>query len=288
MFYRSLRTFGIAFTLIAVLGLILLSGRRVYTEWCIRAIRTNGGDLTWDPDRQVMTLIWPSPSGKRVRAGSAFRLSKVVDRWPLINALSLEGQQVTLENVNTLTNSVLRENLIQFEIADAPAICDELIMQLDRFPRLQRFTVCDYEHRLTGTGVNGLAGAPELRELNLWSALNLEFDMGRLLRVCPRLESLVVLGGRISDGSLAGIRDNGHLRTLVLGSQMVTDQGIGQLVHLRALTNLTLSNMPQVTDMSIDSLASMSHLKSLVVQGCGLTSAGQVRLREKMPGCEVK
>ena len=100
----------------------------------------------------------------------------------------------------------------------------------------------------------------------------------------PKLVSLGVEGCKITDRGLIKASESlSNLEELDLGSNLITDAGVKQaVVHLKGLTDMSLTGCMSITDASIESvLNELPYLTHLGIEGCLRVSEEAVeRLRE--------
>lgn len=124
----------------------------------------------------------------------------------------------------------------------------------------------------------------ELKQLTLDQTKVTDHGFVYVSRHLPKLVSLGVEGCKITDRGL--VKASGsltNLEELDLGSNLITDEGIKQaVVHLKGLTDMTLTSCNSITDASIECV--INHLPCLThlgIEGCLHISEEAVeRLRE--------
>lgn len=92
------------------------------------------------------------------------------------------------------------------------------------------------------------------------------------------------LGPRVTDEAMKVLSGMPTLRHLDICAHNVSDEGVRMLAKLPRLEILWLARC-EVTDASIDVLASLKSLCELNVNYTGVSSAGLDRVRAALPGC---
>lgn len=99
----------------------------------------------------------------------------------------------------------------------------------------------------------------------------------RSLGAMPNLQGLNVSRTRITDAGLT------RLRSLAVASNRLTDAALPALDRLTSLERLGLAGNPAVTDGGLAALRPLAGLRSLTVDGTGVTPAGLAALRVALP-----
>ena len=124
----------------------------------------------------------------------------------------------------------------------------------------------------------------ELRQLTLDQTKVTDAGFVYVSRHLPKLISLGVEGCKITDkGLIKAAESLTNLEELDLGSNLITDVGIQQaIVHMKGLTDMTLTGCMTITDASIESvIKGMPCLTHLGIEGClNISEEAVERLRE--------
>ena len=148
---------------------------------------------------------------------------------------------------------------------------------------------------VTDDGLVNLAGLPDLRDLDLSYTGVTDAGLPHLAEI-PGLGALNLGGTGITDAGLPHLAEIPGLGALKLGGTGITDAGVEHFARFTRLTGLDLS-CTGVTDAGLAHFADLTHLpltkggfgyRGIFVQGCeGVTHAGVVALRAKLPECEI-
>jgi hypothetical protein len=167
---------------------------------------------------------------------------------------------------------------------------------------------------VTDVGLARLQGLSFLRSLNLTKTSDVKdafiTDAGmKYIAVMPQLEELWLRGNQhIGDAGIVSLTALPKLRSLGLGSTLLTDAGLMTLGSMTQLEDLGLSNtritdtglsalknLPQlralglsgtqITDNGLKSLEGCAELRVLILQNTSITNGGLVSL-EKLPNLE--
>ncbi|MES2997454.1 MAG: c-type cytochrome domain-containing protein [Verrucomicrobiota bacterium] len=93
-------------------------------------------------------------------------------------------------------------------------------------------------------------------------------------------------GSKITDASVAKLKDVAHLRLLRLAETDVTDAAIDNIIAIKELESLNLYGT-RVTDAGVVKLATLPKLKSLYLWRTPVSPAVVEELRKKIPACEI-
>ena len=199
------------------------------------------------------------------------------------------------------------QNLVEFNVRNAPKVTDVGVAHLRNLPRLTNLS-------LFGTSVSdaGLAatkglgalevlvlgntnvsddGLVHLRRLVKLKRLRLPYtrvtDAGLVhLGGLTELELLALPRTKVSDAGLIHLQNLTKLRVLVLDNTGVTNAGLVHLKSLTALVDLRLGDTG-ITDPGLVHLEGLTRLKELRMPRTGVTAAGLERLKKKLPACHV-
>jgi hypothetical protein len=103
-----------------------------------------------------------------------------------------------------------------------------------------------------------------------------------LVKAFPRLESLSLMDGGITDAGLAPLAEMTQLRYLDIYRARITDEGLRHLGGLSRLERLTLSDVP-ITDAGLAPLERLPRLRWLSLSGTQVTDAGAAELKQALP-----
>jgi hypothetical protein len=104
-----------------------------------------------------------------------------------------------------------------------------------------------------------------------------DYQMQEMLAF-PHLQSLTVEGPSISDQLVPQISRQSSLTSLAMHNTLIGDEGISQLVKLKALKIIDLRLSPLVTDKTAKTLAHMSSLRAVRISGINITDVGLKQL----------
>jgi Leucine-rich repeat (LRR) protein len=206
----------------------------------------------------------------------------------------------------------VRDNAGKIVAVDLRAswVADTDIAELARIPDLTRLDLS--LTRISDQGLRNLRAAPKIAELNLYYAELITDDGMSAVRGWKHLKRLNLRGTKITDKTLemlatvptlesldigfAEITDVGldhlsvlpNLRELTIGGNKLTDLGVQMLRQLPQLTYLDLGGSQRtdsglwsvtITDGGMESVATLSNLKELRLNGTPVSGRGLERLK---------
>jgi len=118
-----------------------------------------------------------------------------------------------------------------------------------------------------------LAGAPDLRLLDLFNTPTGDSALAALSGTLPRLARLNLAGSLVTDGGLAHLRGLPALEILHLGWTDIGDEGLAAIAALPNLKTLVLHGT-RVTDAGMAALARSAALEALDLQETAVSDAG--------------
>lgn len=127
--------------------------------------------------------------------------------------------------------------------------------------------------------VFAIAGHPNLKTLNIAQRSSVDGEVWPALVAMKNLEDLSLEGSRISDEKLEELTKISTLRKLRLRGTSVTAEGIKKLASLTELEVLDLRDCPSIGDVGLQVIGSFAKLKSLLVNGEGVSDSGFASLR---------
>ncbi len=255
-----------------------------------------------------------------------------LDDLPELRELWAHNSSITDDGCGHLARLDKLEKLSLY----SPNVTDRGIGELADLPRLK--TLFLEVDRLTPAGVAALGEAPELSvlsirgpcvtdplaakaanigrltSLSLMNAPHLTDEGLRPIGAMSKLESLSLMGTRVSDAGMAPVAKLTNLRELDLLSTRVGEQGVAQLKGLTKLRRLNLDvargskvgddglrhlagktdledlalfGCP-VTDASIPTLSVFAKLKKLDIRDTRITKEGAARLRKSLPAATIQ
>jgi hypothetical protein len=104
----------------------------------------------------------------------------------------------------------------------------------------------------------------------------------------PALSNLQLTGTNIEGAGLARFVASKNLTSLVLSGSAITDEGLGQLRGAKGLISLTLFGMPQLTWAGLKTVAAVSSLQYLSLQGCHVSSEDMAQLKAAAPALRIE
>jgi Leucine-rich repeat (LRR) protein len=96
------------------------------------------------------------------------------------------------------------------------------------------------------------------------------------------LKTLILSSSQITDQGLETLTAFPHLEQLVLAGSQITDGGLEQIAQLKSLKSLNLSDT-NIGDAGIAHLKSLSGLEQLYLNNTQVTRAGVQQLKEALP-----
>src|SRR5206468_616088 len=85
------------------------------------------------------------------------------------------------------------------------------------------------------------------------------------LHLCPRLQSLDLCYGEITDRGMAHLAGLKRLRVLDLDDNLITDAGLIHLAQLRRLRQLSLTGLDGITSAGLVHIAGLTRLRKLAL-----------------------
>ena len=197
---------------------------------------------------------------------------------------------------------------------------DDAVRHLKPLANLEILSL--YDCKMTGDGLEGLAGKQHLRKLYLHGAGMKSGPQRDILRgfqhlaSCPSLEGINLEETSVDDAGLADIAKIKSLQSLSVGSDKITDDGLRHFaghpnlrslsycgkgwgwmhlgvtekcfVHLPNIPNLrSLSVCCNITTEGLKSLKQIPKLESLRVDWPTMTQTELNELRKQLPNCRV-
>ncbi len=102
-----------------------------------------------------------------------------------------------------------------------------------------------------------------------------------------RLRFLSLRGMDLTDAEMHRVGSLTGLTELTLDDTNFPEAGLDELAGLSSLCRLHLNGCSGVTDASINSIARLKSLRSVVLFRTGVTEEGAARLRKALPECRV-
>ena len=93
-------------------------------------------------------------------------------------------------------------------------------------------------------------------------------------RDVSRVEALCLYDTSVTDAGIELLRSARQLRELHIASALITDEAMEIVCNLPALDELSICDAPQITDLALAKLGSVSELYSLNLSGTRLTDKG--------------
>jgi Leucine-rich repeat (LRR) protein len=150
-------------------------------------------------------------------------------------------------------------------------VSDADMPRLARMPDLRRLDLS--LTRISDRGLRALKSASSIEELNLYFAEQITDEGASVVRNWKHLKKLNLHGTKITDSTLEFLAGIPTLEWLDVGWAQITDTG---LEHLSALTNLKWLSMGgnKLTDASLQFLRQMPQLEYLDIGGQQRTDSG--------------
>jgi len=215
---------------------------------------------------------WVSRAGGVVTRDAQGRITGVDLRSSWVTDSDLRDL-AQLPNLATLNLSLTRiTDHGMKELKDAPAIVD-----LD----------LQYAEQVTDEGVSAIRGWKHLRRLNLRGTKITDMTLGHLGGM-PTLESLDIGFVQFTDSGLENLVLLPNLKELAIGGNKLTDTGLRFLRQLPQLTYLDVSGAQRtdsglwsvsMTELAMDSLATLKELRELRMAGSPVSSRWLERLK---------
>ena len=218
-------------------------------------------------------------------AGPAHVAAWVAEQGGTMTAdrVSLRGAWITDSDLDVLATipHLKALDLSQTHITD---------LGLERLKKLPDVTELNlyYAERVTDEGIAHLKGWKKLERLNLRGTKITDTALEHI----SGLISLVALDAgfaQITDSGLDRLTNLTHLRELAIGGNKLSDSGLQFLKSLPDLTHLDISGSQRtdsglwfvtVTDLGMEPVAGLKHLRELNLGGTGTTDLGLAKLKE--------
>jgi serine/threonine protein kinase len=197
-----------------------------------------------------------------------------------ITAIELQGGRATEDDILALLPGL---ELTQLRLKHCQLTSDGL-------RKIVKFTPALETLDLGGTNLAQVDPSPlaELRHLQtVWiGRTGVGDDTAQALSKIESLEYVWIGETSVSNEGVRAIAALPHLQGLGLEDTRVTVEGLKPL-ESTSLHQLILDGLP-ITDDDVDHLARLSGLTSLKLSETGITNAGLKRLRNLLPGCDIK
>jgi len=172
------------------------------------------------------------------------------------------------------------ENLVQLRILHLDAeVTDAGLRHLRALMNLEELDISDVGRKITGHGLESLAGLPKLRRLSLRGSALTDEGMKHAASL-RHLESLDISFCRVSDVGLKQLGALSDLRELNLYATQVGDAGLGALKGMRQLHKLNLGGT-KITSDGVETIGQLTSLEELDLGRTNITQA--VRERKASP-----
>ena len=165
-------------------------------------------------------------------------------------------------------------------------ISDHGLRQIKQAPKIAELNLY-YAELITDDGLSAVRGWKQLQRLNLRGTKITDKTL-EMLATVPTLESLDIGFAEITDVGLDHLAVLPNLRELTIGGNKLTDLGMQMLRQLSQLTYLDLGGSQRtdsglwsvtLTDGSMDSIATLTNLKELRLNGTAVSGRGLERLK---------
>ena len=165
-------------------------------------------------------------------------------------------------------------------------ISDQGLRHLRPAPQIVELNLY-YAELITDDGMSAIRGWKHLKRLNLRGTKITDKTL-EMLATVPTLESLDIGFAEITDVGLDHLSVLPNLRELTIGGNKLTDLGVQMLRQLSQLTHLDLGGSQRtdsglwsvtITDGGMDSVATLSTLKELRLNGTAVSGRGLERLK---------
>ncbi|MEM6688775.1 MAG: hypothetical protein AAF664_05060 [Planctomycetota bacterium] len=166
---------------------------------------------------------------------------------------------------------------------------------LERLVDLKNLQMIDLSYTdVTGRSLQTLSNLKNLIYIRL-EACDIRDDHLATLAEMPQVAILYLGNTSVSDKGLQHVRGRENLNTLQLSDCKITDAGLASLGYLPQIQHLWLSktirygtnDRSEITDKSVDYLASLDSLIELRISDSKLTEEGLERLREALPKTKI-
>lgn len=225
------------------------------------------------------------PGLKRLRVGwaqcSAPALAQFAKRVPGCQVQQLSAEQTTARTFLALGGGIRILN------KDGTNRRIERLADLPAGAEIRLHAVALPQGRATAhRHLHCLRNLADLRSFGSWyNGIN---DDGVLpWRDLPRLEEVELGTNRLTARGLAHLSGFTTIRTLNLNLSTCDDAGLVHVAKLGRLESLSL-RQTAVTDVSVEPLSKLSQLKDLDLRGTKITPEGAKRLRQALPGCQLR
>ena len=163
-------------------------------------------------------------------------------------------------------------------------VSDKGIASLLALPHLEGLYL-DMSDRVTGDSLRSFQNVP-LRKLSL-RGTSVSDDTMRALGELTKLEHLDLGITGVGDMTLTIVAMLPSLKTLLVDSTRITNDGMRQLLRCRKLSRLVVSKNPQITDDEVSELCKLPQLRSLDLSGTAIEKERIEDLRNAFPHLEL-
>lgn len=177
-------------------------------------------------------------------------------------------------------------DLMEVNIYEASKITDVGLSYLGKLKRLTMFLTLSPMPEVTDEGLKSLAECADLGMISLQSPHITDKGLENLdIANKPRIWSLSLSGSKITDKSLAMLKDLDRLEVLMLNGCAITDSGLKDVPAGR-LGTLQIANT-KVTIAALDQVASFTELGSLTIGGPAVTDEWLKKLPQSLRTLDV-
>ncbi len=140
--------------------------------------------------------------------------------------------------------------------------------------------------KVTDADLRLIADLPKLESLKIVGSQQISPDGLEVLRGVENLRFLILTSAKLTDQHLTVIGQLKTLQQLIISSNPITNDGIGELEMLTELIYLNISDCDQIDDEAFEALEKLKNLRALDISGTQI-GGEEKQLKEKNPNLQI-
>jgi Leucine-rich repeat (LRR) protein len=206
------------------------------------------------------------------------------------------GQLESLEWLNlsrtTVSNSSIRHlanlpSLVHLDLSET-GVNDDGLAHLTGLKSLQELSINGTE--IYGQGLAALGNMGARAPLKIIQATNSQIGYQGFLqfRDFTQLQEINASSASVTDASLEGLKGLRDLRVVRLAGNLISDEGLRNLVAASDLELLDISKQPGISDNTLKRLRNFKKLSKLNIENTACSLQGVQDLKKALPSCEIQ